>query len=277
MKCRICAIVLSPWGRTAGIPLLRCRGCGSIHADCPKPSEDLYADLYNRPDEVPPLVAASLDRVVSSMSSFRTHGRWLDIGFGQGALLDSAARAGWQCHGTEHSEVAVEKARARGFVTAPETGAFADRFFDVVSLIEVVEHVEDPRWFLTEARRVLRPGGCLYVTTPNAWSVNRWTLGASWSIFCPPDHLTIFSPRGLRELLWQCGFRRNAVCTEGLNPFEILNRAQKREGKDFHRVNAGLELCTSLSASPGRRRLKTLANIILSGTRLGDSLKVRSV
>lgn len=278
MMCRVCSTPLLPWGFSAGVPQLRCRRCGSIHADCVKPADDLYADLYRKDEEVPPVVAASLDAVVRSMSRFRTHGKWLDIGFGQGALLDAAARGGWQCHGTELSEVALERGRARGFITATGTEAFADDAFDVVSLVELVEHVEDPLRFLKEARRVLRKGGCLYVTTPNAWSLNRWYLGANWTVFGPPDHITIFTPSALRRLFQQAGFEKTNLRTEGLNPFEMLqSRSREAPAPGFNRVGAGTKLCESLSTSPGRRRVKTLANALLNLLRAGDSMKARAV
>jgi SAM-dependent methyltransferase len=275
MKCRACSTLLAAWGTNSGFPLLRCGRCGTIHADCVKPSEDLYADIYSQDEPVPPVVAASLDTVVRSMAPYRTHGRWLDIGFGQGALLDAAARGGFQPHGTELSGVALAKGEARGFKTAPGTEGLEDGSFDVVSLVELVEHVEDPGRFLSESRRVLRRGGCLYLTTPNAWSLNRWLLGSAWSVFCPPDHVTIFTPQGLRRLLQRAGFTRTVLRIEGLNPFEAI-RALKKSGQEgFHRVNEGTTLCESLSSSPNRRGLKRVANAALTLTRLGDSLKAR--
>jgi SAM-dependent methyltransferase len=276
--CRVCSIPLSPWSATAGIPLSKCGRCGSIHAECEKPSEDLYADLYSKDEIVPAVVATSLDAVVQSMASFRTHGKWLDVGFGQGALLDAAARAGWECHGTELSKVALEKGRARGFITAPGTEDYEDGAFDVVSLVELVEHVENPAGFLSEGRRVLRRGGCLYVTTPNAWSLNRWCLGAAWTVFGPPDHITIFTPSGLQKLLRGAGFERVALRAEGLNPFEILQaRGNRGPSQDFNRVEEGTKLCTSLSTSPARRGIKRAANIVLSALRIGDGLKARAI
>ncbi len=276
MICRICEIPLDPWGATGNIPLLKCPVCGSIHADCVKPSDDLYADLYRKDEGIPPVVVTSLDKVVASMASFRTHGRWLDIGFGQGSLLDAAARGGWSCHGTELSEVAIEKGRLRGFTVASGTGGLEEGAFDVVSLVELIEHVEDPVAFLREARRLLRRGGCLYITTPNAWSLNRWVLGSGWSVFSPPDHVTIFTPGAARRLLSNTGFEKTTIRAEGLNPFELLRRFKRTQGGVFHRVNEGTQLCTSLASSPTRRRIKDLANALLRATRLGDSLKVRS-
>lgn len=276
MNCRVCSIPLSPWGETAGVPLLKCPDCGAIHADCLKPSGDMYADLYRTEERVPAVVAASLDAVVRSMTTYRTSGKWLDVGFGQGALLDAAVRGGWLAHGTEVSEVALEKGRARGFETARGTEAFGANTFDVVSLVELVEHVESPEEFFREARRVLRPGGCLYLTTPNARSLNRWFLGSKWTVFAPPDHITIFTPRSLRQLLVRTGFGHVSLRTEGLNPFEILGALRGARGSARDRRECSTGLCERLSSSPGRRRMKTLANAVLRASGVGDSLKARA-
>ena len=277
MNCRVCAIPLLPWRTKVAVALLRCGSCGSIHADCSKPPDDMYADLYARDDAVPEVVAASLDNVVRSMAPSRASGKWLDIGFGQGALLDAAARGDWRCYGTELSGTALDRGQARGFMTASGTEAFEDGSFDVVSLVELLEHVEDPGQFLGEARRVLRIGGCLYVTTPNAWSLNRWFLGESWSVFAPPDHITIFTPRGLHQLLRNAGFGKVALRTEGLNPFEIFRTPLcGGSAPACNRLETGTKLCETLSSSPGRRRIKSLVNSTLSALRLGDSIKARA-
>jgi SAM-dependent methyltransferase len=275
--CRVCAQALAPWGAAYDIPLLKCAGCGSIHADCGKPEEDLYANTYAQDVAIPRAVEDSLRAVVDSMDPYRTSGKWLDIGFGQGALLDVVAKRGWRAYGTEYSDVALRRGAERGFIVSKGSEALDAGSFDVVSLVELVEHVEEPLGFLKEARRLLRPGGCVYITTPNGWSINRWVLGDGWTNFGPPDHLIIFTPPAMRRLLTDAGFETADIRTEGLNPFEIVGMLKRRKTKQaIDRVNAGQRLCESLSASPGRRRIKATANIILRATRLGDSMKVRA-
>jgi transposase len=73
-------------------------------------------------------------------------------------------------------------------------------------VVELIEHVFLPRLFLTSAFRWLRPGGLLYVTTPNVSSLNYRALGIEWSIVAPPDHLTLWTRRGLGWALRDAGF-----------------------------------------------------------------------
>ncbi|MGH7662454.1 MAG: class I SAM-dependent methyltransferase [Vulcanimicrobiaceae bacterium] len=61
---------------------------------------------------------------------------------------------------------------------AQQMDAIADASFDLVSAMEVIEHLTDYAAFLRECRRVLRPGGRLYLTTPNRVSVDLWLRGA---------------------------------------------------------------------------------------------------
>lgn len=275
MWCRACNRALKSWGTARSIELLICASCGSIHADCGPPEGDLYSEVYAQPHSVSPLVADSLERVARSFLAARQAGRWLDIGFGAGDLLGAARAVGFEACGSEISQAAIERAKARGFDVASGTDAFADGGFDVVSMVELIEHVEEPRSFLREARRLLRPGGCLYITTPNAWSLNRWILASAWSVFAPPDHITIFTARGLHRLLRSEGFDIAATHTEGLNPFEVARRFRRRpSATPLHRVDAGLRLCQSLSSSPQRRLVKNAANLVLSAIGVGDTIKL---
>jgi hypothetical protein len=144
-----------------------------------------------------------------------------------------------------------------------------------VSLVEVIEHLEQPVGVLRQAVGWLRPGGLLFLTTPNARSLNRRLLGSEWSIFCPPEHLTIWSPQGLRVVLVALGLTRVRLRTHGLNPAEIL-AACTRRGQPVHRQNAADSLNRAFLQTPVRRVVKHLANRMLSLVGVGDTLKAWS-
>ena len=129
--------------------------------------------------------------------------RALDVGCGDGRLTTGLDAA----HVTVAavSAVALERARAR-----PPGAAFAeldpdapfplgDSAFDLVLCAETVEHVRDLQLFLSEIRRVLRPGGELALTTP-----------ATPPLAPPEDplspHLRRFTRRSLRRVLGELGF-----------------------------------------------------------------------
>lgn len=146
-------------------------------------------------------------------------------------------------------------------------------------MIEFLEHVRAPHDFLHSAARWLRPGGLLYITTPNADSLNRRLLGLQWSIFSPPEHLTIWSARGLRHALTKAGFKVQRLRTEGLNPCEIIARLRprNREARQVDRNTTAFALNNTFSTSPLRRAVKKSINRALSAFQAGDTLKVWAV
>src|SRR4030095_6309944 len=212
----------------------------------------------------------------------RNTGRWLDIAYGEGGLLDTAERCGWKCYGTEISPQALGYGEQRGWVVtadAEEDPRFPRRGFDVVTMIEFLEHVTEPSSVLRSAAQWLRPGGLLYITTPNAGSLNRHFLGLDWSIFHPPEHVTIWTARGLREALAQAGFSLQQIRTEGFNPCETLARLRHRSepAHSVDRNTAAFALNSTFSSSSFRRTVKAGINSCLSAFRIGDTLKVWAI
>jgi len=129
----------------------------------------------------------------------------LDLGCGDGNLtveLDAE-----RLTAADVSAVALERARRRRLdpddrVVELDPDAplpFGDGDFDLVLCAETVEHVRDVQLFLSEVRRVLRPGGTLALTTPASLALGR-----------PPDplspHLRRLTRRSLRRLLDELGF-----------------------------------------------------------------------
>jgi 2-polyprenyl-3-methyl-5-hydroxy-6-metoxy-1,4-benzoquinol methylase len=266
--------------------LWQCLRCRSIFADASKASAsvaDLYDHYYDGAHfQMPLTVAQSLGNLVLSFEEARCTGRFLDIGYGEGGLLSIAREHKWNCYGLEVSPHALEYGHRQGW-TVSSNGEADERFplegFDVVTMIELLEHVSDPDHFLKSACRWLRPGGILYITTPNANSFNSRFLGLEWSVFSPPEHITIWTAKGLSFALKRAGLEVKKVRTEGFNPVEIFARMRTRKSEpvEVNRNQAGLALNNALSGSGFRRSLKTGINNCLSLFRTGDSLKVRAV
>jgi SAM-dependent methyltransferase len=261
--------------------LTRCPGCQTVLARSDNgviPTGADYTQYHREADfRVSEAAQASLDALVASAAPYRRLGGWLDVGFGEGGLLRAAERQGWDCAGVEASPEALAFGRAEGWAVA-EPHAAADLLpesgFDVVTLIEVIEHLEDPVRVLRQAVGWLRPGGLLYLTTPNVHSLNRRFLGPRWSIFCPPEHLTIWSPRGLKTALSRLGLTRVRLWTHGFNPAEIL-AILKGLGPDVpvHRQRAADSMNRALSKTPMRRAAKRFVNGLLTLGGVGDTLK----
>jgi len=119
-------------------------------------------------------------RIVASRQP--TRARVLDIGCGHGALsLTLSENAGFDIVAMDILEARVSSVRAKRAVRDPaaaarvqivradaETLPYRDESFEAVAATEVLEHLDEPGRMLSEATRVLRPGGRFFMTTPNA-------------------------------------------------------------------------------------------------------------
>jgi SAM-dependent methyltransferase len=131
--------------------------------------------------------------------------RVLDLGCRSGALTRHFL-AGNTVVGLDVDAAALEKAAALGIepvqANVEEPLPFEDASFDAVVAGELFEHLQFPDALIAEIRRVLRPGGVLVGSVPNAFRLQsrlRFLRGK------PPEddptHLRMFSPDGMRSLL----------------------------------------------------------------------------
>jgi 2-polyprenyl-3-methyl-5-hydroxy-6-metoxy-1,4-benzoquinol methylase len=263
--------------------MFRCADCKTLYVGVlpARPEDEAdYAGYYNERNlQVPVFVEHRLDEIVGELEHYRRMNRWLDIGCGAGALLKAARRGGWTAIGTEVSSSAAAAVRAQGFdVHLGEVDGLGlrDSDFDVVSLVEVVEHVPDPGAILASARRLLRPGGVLYVTTPHGRGISATLLRSRWSVVSPPEHLQLFSLRGLRTLVECCNLQVCSHQTHAVNPYELLSALTHRKAQHlaFDRVETAYALNQSLSASRRGKLVKALANGTLNVFELGDAIKM---
>jgi len=135
-------------------------------------------------------------------------GRLLDIGCATGAFLLAAKNRGWNSLGIDISEAAAEVARDVSGVDVQvgtlEACAFPVDMFDAVTAWEVLEHLADPRSFLKDIYRVLKPGGVVALSTPN-WR-SPWERKTLDDNRRPPYHLTFWSAGPITRLLLESGF-----------------------------------------------------------------------
>lgn len=271
--------------------LEKCGDCGTIFAEVSLESEktvgeiqDLYDHYYDFANyKLPKAAEISLQKIVNSFTDFRQTGNFVDIGFGEGGMLSVAEKNGWKCFGTELSPHSLEYGESRGWTVSKD--AFSDdRFpkngFDVVTMVELIEHVPNPDFFLETAYKLLRPNGLLFLTTPNPQSVNQRFLGTEWSVISPPEHITLWSTRGLKQALERNNFTVQKFRTDGLNPVEILSKFRNRSKTSAVAVNrneAAFALNEAFTSSPWRQAVKSTINQGLSLFKLGDGTKVWAI
>lgn len=269
-------------GQVDTFAIRRCAGCGTLFtARLPAAGEAQdYGGYYHAGNlEVPAFVHQRLAEIVASFDHIRRRNRWLDVGSGAGTLLRAARDRGWDAVGTEVAETAARAARAAGLevlVGDLRDLGLPEGSFDIVSVVEVAEHVTDPGGLLAAAAPLLRPGGVLYLTTPHGRGISARFLGARWSAVAPPEHLQLLSVRGLRALLSTAGLEERELRTHAVNPHELLAaaRGRGREVGGAARVETGYRLNESLSSRGTGVLVKRMANASLNALRLGDSIKL---
>jgi len=139
-------------------------------------------------------------------------GRILDVGCATGILLSGMQKRGWECYGVEPNQKAAEYARERFgldvYEDYLENTAFPNDWFDVVTFMDVLEHIYDPVRTLNEVHRILKPEGVCIGTLPNANAWEKSFFGPYWIGWDVPRHYHIFTPVTIRQLLEANGFER---------------------------------------------------------------------
>ncbi len=199
-------------------------------------------------------------------------GTLIDVGCGSGQTMSwfTDSRPGWKAVGIDIAEDGVAAASSAGLAVV--TGNALDLPFesssaDLVITLDVLQHLPLPAGdadCLREIRRVLRPGGFLFVRT-NCQSVPRATEDRS-------NNFRKYEPGQLREKLDQAGFevhllsRANAVL--GLAEVARELRATRREGSGYHGLLAVPGRPVGLAYSAKRAMLRIEAKMIDAGARL---------
>jgi SAM-dependent methyltransferase len=136
--------------------------------------------------------------------------RVLDVGCGDGAFLALAQACEWEVLGVEPDPKAARLAHARGLpVVEGGLDSLGDDHastFDVLTLSHVIEHVHEPVATLRQCLHLLKPGGRLWIETPNADSRGHQQFGGCWRGLEAPRHLVLFNPSSLRLALHEAGF-----------------------------------------------------------------------
>ena len=156
----------------------------------------------------------------------------LEVGCGTGADLDWARQLGWDVHGLELNESAVEFAKKQGLdvrCSTFENANLSANSFDCIIMSQVLEHLYSPRLALQRCNQLLRPGGLLLVAVPKFDSWNRHALGNYWNNLQFPIHLHHFNQSVLERMVHDAGLqvREVRLSSRVLNLFYAL-RTMKR-------------------------------------------------
>jgi len=133
-------------------------------------------------------------------------GSWLDLGCGPGFLLSQVHDRGWQATGLDSSPFAPQFAKDQFGLEDVHTGLIEDvnfkgKQFDVISMQHVIEHLYEPLPTMSAILKLLKPGGILYLETPDIESGSAKRDGKDWLHIKIPEHVLYFSEATLKRLL----------------------------------------------------------------------------
>ncbi|MEM7156126.1 MAG: class I SAM-dependent methyltransferase [Myxococcota bacterium] len=211
--CPACDSSRSQWAFVVdGFPHVQCQECGSVFVS-PLPTEEVVQATYLDPDyhgEIAGSVERMRDEARARARVMQERGctRVLEIGCGAGFFVEALLELGIDAQGVDPGPQA-KQAAARGLPIHPIwlEQLEPDRPFDGIAMFELLEHLPDPVTALQWSQRHTRPGATLALSTPSASGLPARMLGRRFPMFCPPNHLELFTRRGLERLLARGGFR----------------------------------------------------------------------
>lgn len=144
--------------------------------------------------------------------------RLLDVGCATGVFIEAASGL-YGASGVELSEFASAYARDKKGLqvkTGTLSGAnFPDKYFDVVTMWDVIEHLRSPLEDLAEVRRVIKDDGIFVISTGDVRSLFARICGRHWHLYNPEQHLSYFSKKTVGLMLAKAGFRVLRIGKDG--------------------------------------------------------------
>ena len=266
-SCRCCGSAdVALRGRKPGAFIRRefefhaCRDCGFMFVE-PFSGFAIYDDAYYRGDGPDPYVDyeaeyqdyrrtdrglefADLARIAEKYfrsaplpsASTKSALRWLDFGCGAGGLLkflrDRGTIGGRSLELTGHdigSYAEMLKTRDRfRILDLDELSREPEGKYDVISLIEVIEHLPSPLEPKQLVSRLLKPGGLLLLTTGNLDSPVARPQGIHYRYCAPEIHVSLFNPACLARLYARVGLTPHAVRYTGAVKFKVVKTLRHR-------------------------------------------------
>ena len=268
------------------VDIRRCTNCGHRSIDPLRPDSELkvlYETYYGRSGPIHQLTYSRTRAMVLREALPGRHflrqakGRsLLDIGCGSGEFLARATALGFQVTGIDVDSHAVEAARSHGFSAHCGTAAsdaLRDASFDVITLNQVIEHVEDPLSTLVSLRDRLESAGILFIATPNGDSASLRRTGRNWSNWHVPYHQHIFSQNSLRLVAAAAGLTPVRVSTRTPMIWTLLQQQHTYEPITLGEERWPWRGPTTTARPRGSDTVDRVASVAHSCIRLIDDLR----
>lgn len=224
MKCYLCHKKTEFFLKKNGYEIYRCKTCGLGETKLTAPYGRFVEEFYSKGYYTgtasrgaysnyaldKPYITRTMGKFLSAITSATPPPRrLLDVGCAYGYFVELAMAAGYDAYGIDASEFAAgwAKKKFNGRIRHGTIGSFAPNGarYDIVTLLDVVEHLGDPRSDLSKVSSLLAADGVVLIATGDTQSVAAKMLGRRWTFYIPPQHLFFFNRQNFTRLLGESG------------------------------------------------------------------------
>jgi 2-polyprenyl-3-methyl-5-hydroxy-6-metoxy-1,4-benzoquinol methylase len=149
--------------------------------------------------------------------------------------------------GCELSSPAYNFSLSRGLNVLNKTleqAAFNDNEFDVVTAFDVLEHIFEPKNFIKEIKRILKPNGLVFLYVPNLESASFHLMKENSHFIWPTHHLTYFTPETLNNFMKKLEFQVVFLETKGLDIEDYIWQVRNvgnHDARELEKISSTLQ------------------------------------
>lgn len=226
MQCILCHIPLEKYLRKNGYWIYRCPQCHLGETDLKKdyakfvkefysqgyyegdPSRSAYADY----EADKPLIVKNMRKFLSFIYHNKPRGKLLDVGCAFGYFVELALAHGYDAYGFDASTFAANEAGKLVGIQRIKEGtirsvSYPKNSFDIITLFDVFEHLQDPLGDMKKLSTLLKKDGVILIATGDTKSLAAKIFRRRWTFYIPPQHIFFFHRNNVRELLQKVGLR----------------------------------------------------------------------
>lgn len=226
MKCYLCNVSTDLLFEKSGFKIYRCPSCGFEMTHLQKDYDEFlrtqYAKGYFTGDPTKrayvsyqkdkTYITKNMNKLLAQIYRIKPNGRLLDVGAAMGYFIELAVSRGYDGYGFDPSLYAVSQAKKlvgkqRIKHGSVHTVDYPPKSFDIITMLDVFEHLKDPKKDLQKLVTFLKDDGIILIATGDTNSVFAKAAGRRWTFYNPPQHLFFFDQSTLTTVLTRTGLK----------------------------------------------------------------------
>lgn len=226
MHCILCHIEMERYLHKNGYWIYRCPRCRLGETDLKKDYglfvKDFYSRGYYEGDPTrsayasyrddKPLIVRNMQKFLSFIPSKNRTGKLLDVGCAFGYFVELAFSRGYDAYGFDASHFAAGQAaglvgKSRIKEGTIQSVSYPPHSFDVITMFDVFEHLQDPLGDMKKLATLLKKDGVILLATGDTRSLAAKIFRRRWTFFIPPQHIFFFHRKNVTVLLKKAGLR----------------------------------------------------------------------